>query len=205
MDKIKIIVCEDQKIVLDGLVSTLSKNKNFQVISSVEGADEILPILRKKQADIVLTDIVTKNKKNAFEEIVKIRQEFPKTKIITITGFPDISFMEKAKEIGVASFVYKNISAEELYSAIKNTMAGYSIFPHEDTTNKLMLANLSEIELKILRLYCAGKERDEIAKILFISNSTLKAHITSILQKTGFSSIARVAIYATNNGLIVTD
>lgn len=203
MEKIKIIVCEDQKILLDGLVSTLNKNKDFRVVASVECADEILPTLRKKPADLILTDIVTKNKKNALDVIVDIRKEFPEMKIVTITGFPDISFMEKAKKVGVASFVYKNISTDELYAAIKNTFAGYSTFPHEDTTNKLILSSLSDIELKILRMYCAGKEREEIAKELFISNATLKAHISSILLKTGFPSIARTAIYAISNGLIV--
>ena len=203
--KIRIIVCEDQKILLDGLVGQLNKNKQFKIVGAVESADEILPLLRKKQADLVLTDIVTKNKKNALDVVVDIRREFPEMKIITITGFPDISFMEKAKSVGVASFVYKNISTEELYSAIKNTYAGYSTYPHEDTTNKLMLSSLSEVEMKILRMYCTGKEREQIAKELFMANATLKAHISSILQKTGFSSLARVAIYATNNGLIVTE
>ena len=203
MEKIKILVCEDQKIVLDGIVSNLNNNKAFKVVATTKDASEILTIIRKKPVDIVLTDIITDNKKNALDEIENIRKEFPEMKIITITGFPDISFMEKAKKLGVSSFIYKNISIEELYGTIMNTYAGYSIYPHEDTTNKLMLSNLSESEMKVLRMYCSGKEREEIAEELYISMSRLKAIIASILEKTGFSSIARVAIYAVQNGLIV--
>ena len=182
MEKIKILVCEDQKIVLDGIVSNLNNNKAFKVVATTKDASEILTIIRKKPVDIVLTDIITDNKKNALDEIENIRKEFPEMKIITITGFPDISFMEKAKKLGVSSFIYKNISIEELYGTIMNTYAGYSIYPHEDTTNKLMLSNLSESEMKVLRMYCSGKEREEIAEELYISMSRLKAIIASTIQ-----------------------
>ena len=201
----KIIICEDQKILLDGLVSSLSKEPTFEIVSTIDDSSMILKEIKRTDAEIVLTDIITKNKKNSLEYIQEIKTEFPNIKIVTITGFPDISFMEKAKKVGVNSFVYKNISTDELIGLIKNTLAGYSVFPSDDKTKDLMLSSLNEIELKILRLYCAGNEREEIAKLMFMSLSSLKSHISSILQKTGFSSIARVAIYAIKNGLIVSE
>lgn len=198
----KIIICEDQKILLDGLASSLGKEKTFEIIALLSSADDILPTLEEKGGDIVLTDIITDNKKNSLEVVESIRAKFPNVKIIAITGFPDITFMETAHKVGVNSFVYKNISTQELISVIKNTYAGYSVYPTSDNTKDMVLSTLSETELTIVRLYCSGKERDEIAEELFMSKSSLKAHISSILQKTGFPSIARVAIYAVSAGLI---
>lgn len=200
----KIIICEDQQILLDGLTVSLSKEPDFKIVGSISNSLDILPSIRSTKADLLLTDIITKDKNNALDIIQDVLKEFPNLKIVAITGFPDITFMEKAKKVGVNSFVYKNISTEELISVIKNTYSGYSVFPNMDKTKNMILSTLTDTELVILRLYCSGEDRDDIAKELFMSQSSVKAHISSILQKTGFSSMARVAIYAVSTGLIFT-
>ncbi|MBO4694458.1 MAG: response regulator transcription factor [Clostridia bacterium] len=200
----KIIICEDQQILLDGLTVSLSKEPDFKIVGSISNSLDILPSIRSTKADLLLTDIITKDKNNALDIIQDVLKEFPNLKIVAITGFPDITFMEKAKKVGVNSFVYKNISTEELISVIKNTYSGYSVFPNTDKTKNMILSTLTDTESVILRLYCSGKDRDDIAKELFMSQSSVKAHISSILQKTGFSSMARVAIYAVSTGLIFT-
>ena len=199
----KILICEDQAILLDGLILALSKEKSFEVVASIKNAKDISRTLKEVKCDLVLTDIITEEKNNALNYIKEIRDAYPNLKIVAITGFPDISFMEKAKNVGVNSFVYKNISTEELVSVIKNTSTGYSVFPNNEKTKDLIVSTLTETELKIVRLYSSGLERDEIAKELFMSNSSLKSHISQILLKTGFPSLARVAIYAISNGLVV--
>ena len=199
----KILICEDQAILLDGLILALSKEKSFEVVASIKNAKDISRTLKEVKCDLVLTDIITEEKNNALNYIKEIRDTYPNLKIVAITGFPDISFMEKAKNVGVNSFVYKNISTEELVSVIKNTSTGYSVFPNNEKTKDLIVSTLTETELKIVRLYSSGLEREEIAKELFMSNSSLKSHISQILLKTGFPSLARVAIYAISNGLVV--
>lgn len=199
----KILICEDQAILLDGLILALSKEKSFEVVASIKNAKDISRTLKEVKCDLVLTDIITEEKNNALNYIKEIRDAYPNLKIVAITGFPDISFMEKAKNVGVNSFVYKNISTEELVSVIKNTSTGYSVFPNNEKTKDLIVSTLTETELKIVRLYSSGLEREEIAKELFMSNSSLKSHISQILLKTGFPSLARVAIYAISNGLVV--
>ena len=199
----RILICEDQAILLDGLILALSKEKSFEVVASIKNAKDISRTLKEVKCDLVLTDIITEEKNNALNYIKEIRDAYPNLKIVAITGFPDISFMEKAKNVGVNSFVYKNISTEELVSVIKNTSTGYSVFPNNEKTKDLIVSTLTVTELKIVRLYSSGLEREEIAKELFMSNSSLKSHISQILLKTGFPSLARVAIYAISNGLVV--
>ena len=200
----KIVICEDQQILLESLTISLSKEPTFEVVKSITNSLDILETLRNNKTDLLLTDIITRDKNNALDMVKDIVSEFPDIKIVAITGFPDITFMEKAKKVGVHSFVYKNISTEELINVIKNTYEGYSVFPNTDKTKDMFLSSLTETELTILRLYCSGKDRDAIAKELYMSQSSVKAHISNILLKTGFSSMARVAIYAVSTGLIVT-
>ena len=203
--KIRILLCEDQEIVSEGIANSINSDGEMEIVKTLNDAKDIIYALRSMDIDIVLSDIITKNKNNVLNYVPEIKKEFPNVKIITITGFPDISFMEKAKKAGVNSFIYKNVSSKELNSLIKNTFSGYYVYPGVSTTNDLIISSLNEKELKILRLYISGVEREDIAKELFMSNSSVKAHITSILQKTGFPSLARVAIYAISNNLIVPD
>lgn len=201
----KLVLCEDQKILLDGLASTLAKAEGFEIVATVSNANKIIEVLRKNKVDAVLSDIITDENKNFLQCVEEIKAEFPSIKLLAITGFPDITFMEDAKKVGVDSFVYKNISTEELVAVIKNTCAGYSVYPNTDKVKNMLFASLSELELTILRMYCNGKERDEIAQELYLSKSSIKSYVSSILQKTGFTSMARAAIYAVSTGLIFTD
>ena len=201
-DFMKLIICEDQKILLDGLALSLGKEKSFEIVAMIASADQILPSLKATGADLVLSDIITEDNKNFLDVVKDIRSACPNVKIVAITGFPDIIFMENARKVGVDSFVYKNISTEELISVIKNTYSGYSVYPTSDRVGNMLLSVLSGVEISILRLYCNGKERDEICSALCLSRSALKSHVSQILQKTGFSSISRIAIYAVSTGLI---
>ena len=84
-------------------------------------------------------------------------------------------------------------------------MNSNSIFPSKPVVDGELFSSLTPSEMRVLRLYCAGLERKEIMQKLFITESGLKVHISSILRKTGFPSIARAAIYAVKNGLIISD
>lgn len=206
MEKIiRILLCEDVELLNDGLTSTLSKEKDLEVVSSIFDAEDIIPALKEKEADIVLTDIITKNNHNALDYIPAIKKEFPNVKVVIITSFPDISFIDKAKKVGANSFIYKNTSTKELVNLIRNTSSGYIIYPNQERTNAELLRSLTPTEMKVLRLYCAGNDRTEIAKELSASVSSVKNHISSILEKTGFRTLVKLAIYVIKEGLILPE
>lgn len=206
MEKIiRILLCEDVELLNDGLTSTLSKEKDLEVVSSIFDAEDIIPTLKEKDVDIVLTDIITKNNHNALDYIPAIKKEFPNIKVVVITSFPDISFIDKAKKAGANSFIYKNTSTKELVNLIRNTSSGYIIYPNQERTNAELLRSLTPTEMKVLRLYCAGNDRTEIAKELSASVSSVKNHISSILEKTGFRTLVKLAIYVIKEGLILPE
>ena len=202
---ISILLCEDQEILSDGLSAALNKDKELKVITTVDDAEKIMESLDSSPFDILLSDIITKNKHNVLDYLPEIKNKYPLLKIVLITGFPDVSFMERAKKIGVNSFVYKNVPTKELISLIKNTSQGYSIYPTNEKTNSEILSSLTTTEMKVLRLFCNGKDRTEIADTLSISISSVKNHISAILEKTGFPTLVKLGIYVVKKGLILPD
>ena len=198
----KLIICEKQKILLDGLALSLSKEKTFEIAGLVTSSNQILKTLKETNADLILSDIISDEDVDFLDLVKNIRSTYPNVKIVVFTNSPDIIFMENSRKVGVDSFVYKNISTEELISVIKNTYSGYSVYPTSDRVGNMLLSNLSKIEISILRLYCNGKEKDDICSALSLSRSALKSHISQILQKTGFPSMSRITEYAVSVGLI---
>lgn len=202
---IKILLCEDQSIVAEGLKNSLNKEKDIKVMKIVSDALDIPASLSQEPFDMVITDIITENKHNVLDLLPQIHRDYPPMKIIVITGYPDVAFMEKAKKAGANSFVYKNVPLKELVNLIRSTAKGYGTFPNPEVTNALILESLTAAEMKVLRLFCAGNDRTEIAKILSISISSVKNHISSILEKTGFSTLAKLGIYVVKEGLILPE
>ena len=97
----------------------------------------------------------------------------------------------------------KNGGTEELLGIIRSTANGYSTFPNATQSIFSDASALNETEISILRLVCEAKTRKEIAAELYLSEGTVKRHISEILAKTGYDSILRLAVHAVSQGLIV--
>jgi len=199
--KIKLVVLEDQKILLDSFVTSLAKD--FDVVGSFDDADIAVDFLKSHEADVILADTCLK-KTNTLDYISALREQAPKIKIVIMTGFPEVSFLKKAKKEGADSFIYKNTFLEETKNVIFSTYRGYSIFPSETTdTEGRFLLNLSQKEMEVLRYVCEGLDRKEIAEKMCNSENTIKSYIRSILNKTGYDSVSKLAIYAVSHGFVV--
>ena len=201
---IKIAIVEDQKILLDGIAASLTGFADFRVVGKLTDASEIIRFLKDCEADAVLTDICTDNGNNSLDFVSGIKKAYPEVKIVVMTGLPEISFVNRAKAAGADSFVYKNISAEELATVIRSTVGGYTTYPKKHPGDG-SLEELTPQEMRVLRLICSGSDRKAVMEKLHISESSAKTHITNILSKTGFSSIAKLAISAVANGFIRPD
>lgn len=203
MDKISILLVEDQKLLLDTIKSVFLSNDEFDVKDCLDDIALADQTLKEHHVDILFSDICTANGHNALDYIAQIKKNYPSLKIILVTAFPELSFIEKAKALKVDSFIYKNIPADDLLSIVKNTYRGYTSYPAIDKDKSFIFKDLTDREMEILRLYCSGLDRKEIADKLFLSESTVKNYITEILENTGYDSMAKLALYAVKNGFII--
>lgn len=199
----RIIVVEDQGILRDSISYQLDKNE-YDVILKLSDADLAYDACKNLSPDLVLMDVYTENGNNGLEASKRIKKDFPNIKIIIMTGMPEVSYVKKAKEANVDTFIYKNTSGADLLYVISSTLNGYHIYPQE-SINKLGNVALTKRELEILQLICNGLDQKEISDKLCVSINTIKTHISSLLAKTGFDSVHKLAIYAVSKGYIITN
>lgn len=205
---LKIIVIDDHILLRDMIVDTLNNEKDFNVVGISNDAKDAPELCEKSNPDVLLMDICTANNSNGIAYAKIVKENHPNIKIIIMTGILDVSFINEAKQIGIESFIYKNISKDSLVSTVKNTANGYSIYPNsnrKENTSDSILSELTDKEMQILKLYCRLLDKDAVAEALSISPRTLKSHIHSIYDKTGFNNLAKLAIYCVSNGFIVSN
>ena len=200
-----IIVIDDHKMLKEMISETLN-TRGFNVVASAGDAKDTISLCEKFMPDLVLMDICTENNSSGLAYSKIIKENFPNIKIVLMTGVPDLTFIDNEKANNVDSFIYKNISSDSLISTIQNTIDGYSLYPNANnpkTNIPDVLKDLTDTELNILTEYCKTLDRNAVVKKLGISVRTLKSHISSIYEKTGYNNLAKLAIYCVGNGLIV--
>ena len=199
----RMIIVEDQRMLLDSLSAAIDQENDFQVVAKLTDAADVDAACYRLHPDLVLMDVCTEHGSCGIDAARNIVSNHPNVKIVIMTAMPDLSFISRARDAGAHSFVYKNLSTAELIGVLRSAIEGYSTFPTEPTMPLLGANRLTERELRILRLVCSGHSRAEIAEQLSLSENTIKANISSVLTKTGFSSIAKLALYAISSGFIV--
>ena len=202
----KIIVIDDHKLLRDMLVENINNENDFEVVGVDTDAKNSISLCESLKPNLILMDVCTENNSNGISYAGLIKEKFPNIKIVIMTGILDINFVNQAKKVKVDSFIYKSISKNSLICVLKNTLDGYSMYPDTEApinAEKNILSSLTDKELEILTLYCKLLNRPQVANTIGISERTLKSHIASIYQKTGFDDLAKLAIYCVSNGLIV--
>jgi len=204
---IKILIVEDHTMLRESLVTLINSQNDMKVAGFTEDASASPELCRNLKPDMVLMDVVTKNQDNKISAngiiyTSEIRKELPDIKIIIMTAFPEITLADEAKKAGAHSFMDKEMGNDHLLSVIRSTMKGYSTYSI-CSERPYFAEQLSEKEIAVLRLVCQGKSRKEVAKEMDISEVRLKPLITSILDKSGFDNVMKLAVYLVGNGFIV--
>ena len=200
---IRVLIVEDQAILRESLARSVGDQPDMAVVSAIADASEALGVALRERPDMILMDVCTEHDSNGIVAAARIKEQLPECRIIIMTGMPEITFVDQAREAGVDSFVYKNVGIDELFAVMRSTLAGYCTFPKPPESIFSGTAALDDVELSILRLACEGKSRREIAAELFMSEGTIKRRISEILSKTGYDNIMRLAVHAVTEGSIV--
>lgn len=158
--------------------------------------------------DLVIMDILMQDGSNGLDAAEKIKKLRPEIKIVAVTSMPEVSWMDRAKAIGIDSFWYKEASEAGILEVIGRTLAGESIYPEQTPVIQLGLAKSTEFtprEIQVLRLLTTGAGNDEIASKLEISLNTVKTHVMHLMDKTGFTSRTQLAIQARITGFVIDE
>lgn len=202
----RVLIVDDSRVARSYMQTVVDGNGEYELVGSLTNADMADIVCRRSAVDLVLMDVCTEGDKDGIDAAAGLRRRFPALKIIIVTSMVEQSFITRAKEAGADSFWYKDVSPEELIDVMNTTMQGGHMWPGETPAVKLGISTskeLTDAQLKVLRLVCEGLPNDEIAQKLGVSVRTVKWHISQILEETGFSNKTQLAVAVTGKRLII--
>jgi NarL family two-component system response regulator LiaR len=207
-NKIAVVLVDDHEVVRKGLSAYLAVTNEIEIVGEASNGVEAVEVCTITQPDVILMDLVMP-KKTGIEAIREIRVKVPKAKIIALTSFQEPDMVKEALREGAISYLLKNVSGEDLLSAIRSAHSGKPTIAPEVTLNLVMherhresIDALTLREKEVLALMVEGMSNPEIAEKLFISRSTARAHVSNILAKLEVSNRSEAVAFALRNQLV---
>jgi DNA-binding NarL/FixJ family response regulator len=207
---IQVLLVDDQMIIRQGLRSLLESKPDLKVVGEAENGQQAIEQVELLKPDIVLMD-VRMPIMDGVAATRNIGQRFPQTRVLILTTFDDDEYVSRAMQFGARGYLLKDTHSEELAQAIRSVYKGYTqlgpgLFekvlnrPNVQQPEQLppKLAELTPREREVLCLIVAGASNREIAQTLFISERTVKNHITSILSRLNLGNRTQAAMYASS-------
>ena len=204
------IIIVDDELISRGFMEMLVKPmKNYQIEAALPYAKDVMLWCEEHQPpDLVIMDVMMEKGIDGLTAAEQLKQKYPQTMIILATSMVDTAFLNKAKDAGIESFWFKTCAEISLTDVMDRTMAGESIYP-EDAPS-VMLGDLTANELtpqqrNLLRLMIDGLSNREIGEKMYISQSTVKAHLDELMRRTGIHSRISLVAKASRLGVVVSD
>lgn len=195
--KIKVLLCDDQAILADGVKSVLSSCSDLEVVGIASDGLKAIELVESARPDVVLMDIRMPNM-NGVIATQEIKRRRPETKVLILTTFDDSDYILNAINYGASGYLLKDTSSAALIDAIKNAYAGDTILPAKiakritdaakmvtsDREIKIKSAfSLSDREMEIAFMLYEGFTNKQVASALKLSDGTVRNYISSIYEK----------------------
>ena len=183
---IRIVIAEDQKMLLGALAALLELEEDMSVVGRAGNGEEAVKLVRLHKPDVCIMDIEMpgKNGLDAAEEL-----KGSGCKMVILTTFARAGYFERAVKAGVNGYLLKDSPSEELASSIRNVIAGRRIYAPELVDEAYSEENpLTEREHEVMVLLADGKNTKDIASQLFITTGTVRNYVSAILDKLGVSN-----------------
>ena len=207
-DRIRVVVADDQNISRGFFEMYVRASNRYELSASLRTAQEAVDYVDAHDTGLLILDVMMQEGIDGLTAAGLIKQKHPDLKIILTTSTSETSWEDKAREIGVESFWYKEYDDHSLIKIMDRTAGGESVYPEEPphvSFGRISRSDLTDRELDVLRELTASLTNEEIAEKLHISVNTVKRHLQNIMEKTGFDSRLDLAMHARLLGLVVHD
>ncbi|MGN0745188.1 MAG: response regulator [Aristaeellaceae bacterium] len=208
MSKTRVLVVEDQTMPRQLFAMLIASSEEFELAAAIDSAEIADVYCLRNDVDLVLMDVLTRGGCSGLEAAARIKRQTPEVRIIVVTSMPECSYMDRARAAGVESFWYKEAEEASILDVMRRTMAGESVYPDAPPELTLGCASSRDFtgrELEVLREMTGGYTNTEIAERLHMSVGSVKAHILSMLDKTGFRNRTELAVRARESGLVILE
>lgn len=212
MDKIQILLVEDNRLLREGIASMLKKQSDMYVAATVGNGENILQLIEKHKPDIILLDLGLRSQ-NSLQVVKLIKQHFHETKIIVMDLIPLQADVFEFVQAGVSGFILKDANVNDLYKTIRSVYQGAQVLPPHLTGSlfsqiverAIKESNHSSIvdsvrmtkrERQVIELIADGLTNKEIAQKIHLSTYTVKSHVHNILEKLALHTRVQIAKHA---------
>ena len=206
---IRVMLVDDHTMVRRGLTTFLKAFDDLELAGEAESGQSAIKLCAKLHPDVILMDMMMPDMDGA-TATRKIRAQFPKIQVIALTSFKEEELVKNALEAGAIGYLLKDVSANDLVKAIRAAHEGRATLSPEAAQALVHAANqppapghdLTERERGVLALMVEGLNNTQIAGKLFVSPSTVKSHVSSILSKLGVTSRTEAVALALRHKLV---
>ncbi len=214
MPPIRVLIVDDQQMVREGFQMLLEAVPEILVVGLAEHGRQALELIRQDPPEVVLLD-VRMPQMNGVETVRLIRQEFPLVKVLMLTTFDDEEYILAALKHGANGYLLKDTPLAELILAIQTIYKGHTqlgptiankvmagLHPKTPVTPSEEFDKLTPREREVLLLIAQGASNKEIGQRLYITEGTVKTHVTNILNRLNLRDRTQAAIYARDQNLL---
>jgi DNA-binding NarL/FixJ family response regulator len=192
--------------MLDAIRLTLEQSEDIELVGEALTGSEALPLIGRTQPDLVLLDI-RMPQMDGLTCLGKIRERHPNIKVVILSGIDEPEQIQTALKHGASAFVVKHVDPRDLASALRQAMAG-TVFQmlgsgESSEENAAKAAGVTESEMRVLTALARGLSNKQIAAELFITEQTVKFHLTNIYRKLHVANRTEATRYAYQHGIVV--
>jgi DNA-binding NarL/FixJ family response regulator len=206
---VTVLVVDDQRLVREGIASLLGLQQGISVVGVAANGKEAVERVLALAPDVVLMD-VRMPEMDGVDAVAVLRRRAPDCRVVMLTTFDDEEYVVQALRAGAAGYLLKDLPAAELAEAVRLAHAGVTQLDRAAarhvaaalSTHTPPADALTGREIDVLRMVAAGATNREIAARLFLSEGTVKNHISRVLSRLGLRDRTQAAIYARDHGLL---
>ena len=216
--KIRIVIADDHPLLREAMRNAFERRKDMEVVGEAGDGEEAVKLSSELKPDIVIMDIVMP-KLSGIEATKQIRQVSPATAVLILTAYDDDRYVIGLLEAGAAGYLLKSARSQVLVEAVRAVHAGeavlhptiiakilkYGVRMQAEARERKTEEQLSDRELEVLKLAAKGMSNKDIAKQLFLSVRTVKAHLSSIFNKADVASRTEAIVKGVREGWITLE
>lgn len=212
-DTISVLLVDDHAVVRQGVKAFLVTQSDISVVGEAGSGEEAVKLAEQHVPDVILMDLIMPNL-DGVEATRRVKQVSPRSQIVVLTSYHEDEHVFPALKAGALSYILKDVSADELATAIRKAAAGEAVL-HSRVAARIIkelqgrradhlnpFTELSERELEVLKLIADGMSNAEMAAKLVLSEKTIKGYVSNILSKLHLADRTQAAVFAWREGVV---
>jgi len=203
--KLKVLIADDHRLMVAGIHRALEDEEEMEVVGEATTGAQVLPLVKQTNPDVVLLDI-RMPKMDGLQCLEQIRTRYPDVKVVMLSVYADPEHIQMALSRGASGYIVKTINPRDLASSLRQAVEG-SVFhalglPEVTEESEARAVGLTEREVAILKAVARGLSNQAIGQELWVTEQTVKFHLTNIYRKLGVANRTEAARHAYQHGLV---